>query len=635
MNPRIIGVAGPFQDTVHSVPEGEVSLGRDSSNQVWFADAALSRRHCVLIRRGAKVVVRDLGSRNGTRVNGMPVDEQELQHGDQITVGASLLLFVHDDQVASAAESTDQNLETIEFKGIASLLGGAQFYPAGAGAAAVAETPGDSRHLNALLQFAAAIGRIRDRESMQWQLLGFLFDVAPAERGALLFIDRPGEISSSVTWDRTHGPEHPVQIPEELVRRAVRERRGLLVHEGTKDKTLLKVDSSPSGSSLCVPLMVSEKVLGAFYLDTTSTSKPLEGRHLQILKAVADIAALAIENLSYWEQLAQENQTLRAEINLDTDMIGNSPAMRRVFDFIRRVAPTTSTVLIQGESGTGKELVARAIHRNSGRPAAPFVAINCAAITESLLESELFGHEKGAFTGAVTQKRGKVEVADGGTLFLDEIGELAMGLQAKLLRVLQEREFERVGGTHAIPLDIRLVAASNRDLAAAVESGGFRRDLFYRLNVVTVTLPPLRERREDIAAMANHFVLKASRRCKAAAKSFSPEAVACMKNYDWPGNVRELENAVERALVLGASDAIQPEDLPDSLAEVSASEAESASFHGAIKELKKRLIVQAFEQADGNYIDAAKALRIHPNSLLRLIRNLGLKGLTKAAGPGS
>jgi Nif-specific regulatory protein len=201
--------------------------------------------------------------------------------------------------------------------------------------------------------------------------------------------------------------------------------------------------------------------------------------------------------------------------------------------------------------------------------------------------------------------------------------------------VLQEREFERVGGTRAIPLDIRLVAASNRELAAAVESGGFRRDLFYRLNVVTVTLPPLRERREDITAMANHFVLKASRKCKAAPKSFSPEAVICMKNYDWPGNVRELENAVERALVLGASETIQPEDLPDSLAEVSGSEAESASFHGAIKELKKRLIMQSFEQAGGNYIDAAKALSIHPNSLLRLIRNLGLKGLTKAAGPSS
>jgi transcriptional regulator with GAF, ATPase, and Fis domain len=635
MNPRIIGVAGPFQDIVHVVPEGEVSLGRDSSNQIWFADPSLSRRHCLLIRCAAKVIVRDLGSRNGTRVNGMPVEEHELQHGDQITVGASLLLFMHDEEEVFPGNA-EENVDTTEFKGIASLLGGMdpEAYRA---ASKIAETPLDTRHLNALLRFAAAIGRIRDPESMQWQLLGFLFDVVPAERGALLIIDDSGETISSVTWDRAQGPGHAVAFSDEIIKHVTHERRPVLVHEGSKDKPLLKaLDPKHRTTSLvCVPLVAAEKVLGVIYLDSTSEETPLVDKHLQILKAVADIAALAVENLRYWEELAQENQTLRAEIDLEHDMIGNSPAMRRVFDFIRRVAPTDSTVLIQGESGTGKELVARAIHRNSTRTTAPFIAINCAAITESLLESELFGHEKGAFTGAATQKRGKVEVADGGTLFLDEIGELAMGLQAKLLRVLQEREFERVGGTRSIPLDIRLVAASNRDLAAAVEAGGFRGDLFYRLNVVSVTLPPLRERREDIEAMANHFSMKASRKCKATPKTFSTEAVVCMKNYEWPGNVRELENAVERAVVLGSSDIIQPEDLPDSLAEVSETEGDSATFLGSIKERKKQLILQAFQQANGNYIEAAKVLGIHPNSLLRLIRNLGLKGLTKAAGPSS
>ncbi len=242
-------------------------------------------------------------------------------------------------------------------------------------------------------------------------------------------------------------------------------------------------------SLLCVPLLVADRVLGAIYLDTTSPTVQFDEDHLQVMTAVAGIASLAFDNVRHWEKLRQENQALRAEIELEHNMVGGSPAMRKVFDFIRRVAPTDSTVLIQGESGTGKELVARALHRNSSRAEEPFVAINCAAIAETLLESELFGHEKGAFTGAAAQKKGKVEVAEGGTLFLDEIGELASGLQAKLLRVLQEREFERLGGTKPIKLNIRLIAATNRSLPEAVKAGTFRNDLYYRLNVVTLNVP--------------------------------------------------------------------------------------------------------------------------------------------------
>ena len=221
-------------------------------------------------------------------------------------------------------------------------------------------------------------------------------------------------------------------------------------------------------------------------------------------------------------------------------------------------------MLIGGESGTGKELVARAIHRNSPRANKPFVAINCAAIPEGLLESELFGHEKGAFTGASAQKKGRLEMADGGVVFLDEIGELAPALQVKLLRVLQEREFERVGGSRPISVDIRLIAATNKDLEAAVKARTFREDLYYRLNVVSLECPPLRDRREDIPVLAEYFVAKFAAKCKVKAKRISPEAMAGLVNYDWPGNVRELENAIERALVLGVSEMIEPEDLPES-----------------------------------------------------------------------
>jgi Nif-specific regulatory protein len=277
--------------------------------------------------------------------------------------------------------------------------------------------------------------------------------------------------------------------------------------------------------------------------------------------------------------------------------------------------------------------VARAVHRNSPRAAKPFVAINCAALTETLLESELFGHEKGAFTGAVAQKRGKLEVAEGGTVFLDEMGELAPALQAKLLRVLQEREFERVGGTRPIRIDVRVIAATNRDLAESAKSGTFRQDLYYRLNVVSVEMPPLRQRREDIPLLAAYFAARAGERSKRHVLGVAPEARACLINYDWPGNIRELENAIERAVVLGLSDFILPEDLPEAVLETEQpAGATIAQYHEAIAEAKKQVILRAVQQAGGSYTGAAKLLGVHPNYLHRLIRNMNLKTVLKTSG---
>jgi Nif-specific regulatory protein len=282
--------------------------------------------------------------------------------------------------------------------------------------------------------------------------------------------------------------------------------------------------------------------------------------------------------------------------------------------------------LIRGESGTGKELVARAIHRNSKRAGRAFVAINCAALTETLLESELFGHERGAFTGAIAQKKGKIEIADGGTLFLDEIGELALQLQAKLLRILQQREFERVGGTRPIKVDIRLIAATNRDLDEAIKAGQFRVDLYYRLNVVSITLPTLRERREDIPLLASYFVQKYSAEANRPVAGISKEAHALLKKYDWPGNVRELENALERAVVLGSSDHIRPEDLPEALVETNPpSNTGILGYHEAVNSVKRQVILRALEQADGSFTEAAKLLDLHPNYLHRLVRNMELR----------
>jgi Nif-specific regulatory protein len=328
------------------------------------------------------------------------------------------------------------------------------------------------------------------------------------------------------------------------------------------------------------------------------------------------------------EQLKVENAQLLDRLDIgESGIVGRSAAMARLTQMIGRVAPLDTSVLILGESGTGKELVARALQRGSPRAAKPFIAINCAAISETLLESELFGHEKGAFTGAVAQKKGKLELGEGGTIFLDEIGELAQPLQAKLLRVLQQREFERVGGTSTHQLDVRLIAATNRDLAVEARRGTFREDLYHRLNVVALKVPPLRDRADDIPALASHFLERASARCHRRVSAISPEAQQYLMSYSWPGNVRELENAIERAVVLGESETLLPEDLPETVLEAAPMALKPGALQDSVVENKRRLILAAWQQSGGDHNLAAERLNIHPNSLRRLLRTLHLRDL--------
>jgi transcriptional regulator with GAF, ATPase, and Fis domain len=631
MNPRIVGIAGPLNGTTLALTDDEISVGREASNKLWAADSAMSRRHCAIVKQeDCRFLLRDLGGRNGTRVNGEKIEEHELCHRDQITVGNSTLVFLLSDEDAIAERNPLQlDDTTVEEDVVASLRpeDSAYLHPEQAsGQPKVERLAGD---LNTVLKIATHISGIRDEGGLQWQLLGTLFDVVPAQRAAILFFDNAGEIARSAAWDRVHGPEVPVRVSRTLLKKITAERTGLLLDNIKRSLVgqAASLQSAGVKSALCVPLLLADKVSGVIYLDTRSPENPFDSDHLQLITAVAGLISLAWENVRHLEKLREENKYLHEEINLNHELVGDSPRMRAVYELIRRVAATDSTVLIQGESGTGKELVARAVHNSSSRAAGPFVAVNCAAITETLLESELFGHEKGAFTGAVAQKKGKVELANGGTLFLDEIGEFAVALQAKLLRVLQEREFERVGGTRPMKIDVRFVAATNRGLLQAVEAGTFRRDLYHRLNVVSITLPPLRERAEDISLLADYFVAKASRKCRMRPKPISPEAQACLLSYDWPGNVRELEHAMERALVLGSSDRILPEDLPAEIFESAPGEPSSSSnFQSVVKEQKKQVVQKAMQQSGGNYIEAAELLGIHPNSLLRLIRNLNLKG---------
>ncbi len=333
-------------------------------------------------------------------------------------------------------------------------------------------------------------------------------------------------------------------------------------------------------------------------------------------------------------QVIQENRRLRQAMQSQYrfgQLIGKSRSMQAVFHTVEKVAPSGATVLIEGESGTGKELVAKAIHFNSPRREKPFVAVSCSALAETLLESELFGHEKGAFTGAVATRKGRFEIAHGGTLFLDEIGELSAGLQVKLLRVLQERSFERVGGTRPITVDIRLIAATNRNLKEEVARGRFREDLFFRLNVVHVVLPPLRERREDIRLLVSHFLEKyaAERKSGVPVKGLSPEVERLFYEYDWPGNVRELENVIERVVVLCSREIVTPADLPPDFAQSSGSLLQlsiprNARLYETLEAVEKTMIERALRLCNNVQAHAAELLGITRSGLNQKIRRYGL-----------
>jgi transcriptional regulator with GAF, ATPase, and Fis domain len=460
-----------------------------------------------------------------------------------------------------------------------------------------------------MVRTSAAIGSIAGLARLERPLIELILDVIPADRGGVVFTD-----AASCATETTG-------VEPAILQRVTSESVGILVR-----------DVLPSHSSvIAAPMVAFDRTLGAIWLEADRSDTPLDVLDLHVLIALASVAGVACDGAKQVETLASENRRLRAEDDIEHELIGGSRAMREVYRWVAKVAPTDATVLLRGETGTGKELVARALHRNSRRRARPFVAINCAALTESLLESELFGHERGAFTGAVSLKRGKLEVADGGTVLLDEVGELPPALQAKLLRVLQEREFERVGGTRAIRTDIRLVAATNRDLEEAVRQQRFRSDLYYRLNVVSLVLPSLRERRDDIVVLAGHFAAKHADRINRRVQAISAPARACLMQYDWPGNVRELENAIERAVVLGSTDMILPEDLPETVVESHrAGESELRGYHGAVREAKKRMILEAIAGAGGNCSEAARRLSLHPTYLHRLITNLKLRDVVKS-----
>ena len=365
-------------------------------------------------------------------------------------------------------------------------------------------------------------------------------------------------------------------------------------------------------------------IITAYASISTAIAAMKEGAYDYIEKPFCpERAELLIEKLAEHQKLVEENLSLRLRLEDHyrfENIIAKSSKMQRVIEVIKIVAKSNATVLITGESGTGKELVARAIHSQSHRRGKPFVAVSCAALPESLLESELFGHEKGSFTGAYAQKKGRFEFASGGTLFLDEVGEMSANIQVHLLRVLEEKEFTRVGGNQPIKVDVRVVSATNKDLKQAVASGEFREDLYYRLNVVTIELPPLRERKEDIPLLAEHFLNDFALENQKRITGFSPEATESLLAYDWPGNVRELENAIERAVILAKDSIITVAELPQE----NMSLGRSRSVGKNLKEMEKSHIMDVLSETGGNYSEAARVLGITRMTLYNKVKEYGL-----------
>ena len=582
-------------------------------------------------REGQGFLLEDLDSRNSTFVNNVPVKERLLADGDQIRIGKSTLVFQRA-SLMHAGGKPSLTLDTAPTPGGPTMVLRKKdaIYLQPSELRALAATDRTVRDLNVLFNFSKSLNSVQGLAALQQKVLEAVLEISPADRAAILLTEEGTEGFASVMgWDRRLGANQSIEVSQTILKQVIGEHVAVLSNDVPSEEIFREAESllAPHVNAvLAVPLDVQDKLLGAMYLDTSSQGARFDSELLQLVTALGNVAALAIENALHLERLGDENRRLQQELNIEHNMVGESQRMRDVYQFVSRVAGRESTVLINGESGTGKELVARAIHSNSDRANKPFVAINCAAIVDTLLESELFGHEKGAFTGAVAQKKGKLELAEGGTVFLDEVGELAAPLQAKLLRVLQEREFERVGGARPIKLDIRLITATNRDLNEASREGKFRQDLYYRLNVVSIELPPLRERTEDIPLLAAYFTSRYSEKVNRRVAGISPKARACLLRYPWPGNVRELENAIERAVVLGSTELILPEDLPESiLEEDTASSGEpGTALHEGVREAKKKLIEQAIEQANGNYTEAAGILGVHPNHLFRLIRTLNL-----------
>ncbi|MBN1442242.1 MAG: sigma 54-interacting transcriptional regulator [Planctomycetes bacterium] len=602
------------------IEPGLWTIGRSSDSTIVLQDSLVSRRHAEIVFDGEIVRLRDAGGKNPIRVNGRDIQDCQLVDGDRISIGQTEMLFEFDQ------ESDRTPLRVVKNGGSFSVGFGGISLDA---ATVVLDRPDLSQipaaersydRLSSLYQLSESILKVDDEEELYDLVLSTATRVTQAERGFLGLATEgqetdPHSLNIVRFWDPVHGDKaKTLEMSETILDHIQRDRKSVLVRDVPERQDFgMSVIDLKICSFVCAPLIHADRFLGLIYVDTRGAREQFDRSDLEFVSTIGRISGLKLHSLRMQAKLLRENEMLRSLVGTSEKIIGSSEPMERVFRLIEKVAPRDTSVLIEGENGTGKELIARAVHNQSPRKDKPFVAVNCGAIPPNLVESELFGYEKGAFTGAHQTTEGKFDLANGGTLFLDEIGDMPLDMQVKILRALQERKFYRVGGKKEISVDIRVISATNRDLKRAIEDGSFREDLYFRLAVVTIEVPPLRERGNDILEIAEHFLGKGSN-----APVLIKAAKECLLNYSWPGNIRELRNALEQAVILGDGKKVTPADLPPQIGKTGRGKMVFVSK--PLAEVEKQYIMRVLEETDGNKARAAAILGISRETLYQKLK---------------
>ncbi|MGA2799325.1 MAG: sigma 54-interacting transcriptional regulator [Thermoguttaceae bacterium] len=657
----VIREGSKWSDVFRLVPGQSVIIGRAPTNQIVIKDERCSRMHVEVFMSAGQWTLRDLDSRNGTIVgNEMVVGDWTLKPGDVIRIGHTQLVFVHKlsdafsdsstlvrrsspdtAPIGEGPEEASSVLTTGEPTTITHRRVQTKFLIPGE-----EEETGVSKIGRAaakLCRLAFELAKAPDVTSLAEMALKGLAEGTSTDSGAVLMVPRdfqgePKGEDVEIVAARSTSQHKYHRVSNFLASTVMREGEAVMARNVMGDSALGNRDSQGeilATSVICAPIRRGKKMYGVIHLYSTSEELTPDPDDLEFTLAVADTVAVALENLNRRQELAEnltqvrtENVQLRERLGVRSDIIGRSAVIRQVTEEIGRAAASNATVLIRGESGVGKELVARAVHVNSPRRDNVFVCLNCAALSAELLASELFGHERGAFTGATERKIGKFEAAHKGTLMLDEIGEMSPSIQAKFLRVLEGHPFERVGGSKPITCDVRVIAATNRDLEKDIADGRFRRDLFFRLRVLEVVVPALRKRPEDIPLLADYFLQRFNSETGRKIKGFTSEAKAKLLSYQWPGNVRELKNVVERAVVLCRGQEIGEEDLLlTKLPTAGDTDLSLAGEHFtplSLDDIERRHILNTLEHTNWNKSKTASILGIERSTLDRKIRRFGL-----------
>ncbi len=666
-----------WSDVFRLMPGRTVTIGRSPTNQIVIKEDQASRQHAEIFMSEGKWTVRDLNSRNGTAIGtDRLIGDRALSPGDIIWIASTQMAFVtdlssaYDKKVFSKIEigaETITGLEIDESDDQATISSMHLTEPtnithrrqktrylqddnSGDEDGLEEQIPTDpkssTKDATRLCRLAFDLANETTPRAIARMALDCLEQRKKNTAGAVLMVPKnrrttvDPENLEILGWRADAGQKYQ-RVSQFLAETVLRSGEAVLARDIQDDSALGLRDSSGNihaTSVITAPIRMNNRTIGLIHLYSTHARHGLKPNDLEFVLAVAETVGMALRT-RYREQKLKEDLSktrtqidqLRNQLGVESEIVGASPAMYRVHEQVSKAAPSKATILIRGESGVGKELVARAVHFSSDRKSGPFVCLNCAALSESLLESELFGHEKGAFTGATDRKAGKFEAADNGTLMLDEIGEMSPNIQAKFLRVLEGHPFERVGGSKAIKANVRVIAATNRDLENAVRQGTFRKDLYFRLHVVQIEVPPLRHRPEDIHELADFFLQKYNVETGRRISGFSPQALHQLKRYRWPGNVRELKNVVERAVVLAREDVIQLDELLlTNLSTASESQFDVGTivqeYHAeSLEEVEQKHIEATLRSTNWNKSKAAAILGVERSTLDRKIKKYGIQ----------